>query len=585
MPRTVKRALPLVLLCVAVATALGACGSSGGTGGTGATADTGAGGHRGGTLTVLTSQDVSSLDPGIAYASLDLNVLAATQRTLYTYKPTDPTNLSPDLAAGPPQISPDGKTLTVKIRSGVRFGPPVNREVTSRDVAYAIERGFNPHVANPYASTYYGDVLGADRATGGPIAGIQTPDDHTIVFKLVRPTASLVAQATVLPLSAPVPPEYAKPLDAKSPSTYGNHVVATGPYMLTADRTGTVLGTGYVPGRSISLVRNPNWSAATDGRSAYLDAIQVKIGGSPTVSGRQALAGKGLVLADSPTPELVKQAYLHDRRQIFFSPGGGSNYAALNTAIAPFDNANLRKAVAAELDRDQMRIVRGGAVVGDIASHFLYPGVIGFEQAGGEQGTGVDFLAHPAGDRALATRYMQAAGYPSGRYTGAKTLQIVGLAGAPDSNDAQIFEQALQDLGFKTNLKLVDSTVMYARFCGLPKARVDACPNVGWIRDFADPQTVLDVAFNGNDISPENNPNWPQLNDAAIDRAMARAELTVGTQARANAWAAIDRQITATAAAIPWLWDRQPNIFSANVRCVPELWNQGHCDFAYTSLK
>lgn len=585
MPRSVKGALSLLTLCTTAAVALSACGSSNTNGGTGAAADNGAGGHRGGTLTILTSQDVASLDPGVTYASLDLNVLAATERTLYDYAPDDPSTIVPDLAAGPPQISADGKTLTVKLRSGVRFSPPVNREVTSRDVAYAIERGFNPHVANPYASTYYGDVVGADRADGGPIPGIQTPDDHTIVFKLTRPTASLLAQATVLPLDAPVPAAYAKPFDAKSPSTYANAVVSTGPYMYAADSSGRVLGTGYVPGRSLTLVRNPNWSASTDKRPAYLAGVAVRIGGSPTVSGRQVLAGRGLVLADSPTPELVKQAYLHDRGQLFLSPGAGTNYAALNTTIPPFDDANLRKAVAAELDRDQMRRVRGGAVVGDIASHFLYPGVLGFEQAGGEQGTGADFLAHPAGDSALAARYMKAAGYASGKYSGGQTVQIVGLAGSPDSDDAQIFQQALQDLGFKTNLKLVDSTVMYGRFCGVPKARVQACPNVGWIRDFADPQTVLDVAFNGADISSENNPNWPQLDDPAIDKAMTRAEVVVGTQARASAWAAIDRQITATAAAIPWLWDRQPNIFSANVRCVPELWNQGHCDFAYTSLK
>ena len=126
---------------------------------------------------------------------------------------------------------------------------------------------------------------------------------------------------------------------------------------------------------------------------------------------------------------------------------------------------------------------------------------------------------------------------------------------------------------------------MYGRFCGVPRARVHVCPNLGWIRDFADPQTVLNPAFNGNFIFPENNPNWPQLNDPAINRAMARGELTVGDQNRADAWGAIDRQVTATGAAIPWLWDRQPNVFSADVRCVPELWNQGHCDFAYTSLK
>jgi len=585
MRRSAKRTSSLVPLCIAAAIALSACGSSNTNGGTGVKADNGAGGHRGGSLTILTSQDVASLDPGITYASLDLNLLAATDRTLYAYAPDDPSNIVPDLAVGAPRISADGKTLTVRIRSGVRFGPPVNREVTSSDVAYAIERGFNPNVANPYASTYYADVVGADRARGGPIAGIQTPDAHTIVFKLVRPTAGLLAQATVLPLDSPVPPEYAKPFDAQSPSTYGNHVVATGPYMLAADRSGRVLGTGYVPGRSIRLVRNPNWSASTDKRPAYLDAITLTIGGSPTVSGRQVLAGRDLALADAPTPELVKQAYLHDRSQIFFSPGAGSRYAALNTTIPPFNNANVRKAVAAALDRDQMRRVRGGAVIGDIASHFLYPGVIGFAEAGGLNGTGVDFLAHPQGDRALAARYMQAAGYPSGRYTGGQTVQIVGLAGAPDSDDAQVFQQALQDLGFRTSLKLVDSSVMYAKFCSLPRARVQACSNVGWARDFADPQTVLDVAFNGNDIFPENNPNFSQLNDPAINRAMARAELLVGQQQRASAWAAIDRMITATAAAIPWLWDRQPNIFSANVRCVPELWNQGHCDFGYTSLK
>ena len=322
MSRPVRRALPLIALCTAVL-ALGACGSSNSDGGAAATVDNGAGGQRGGTLSLLTSQDIQSLDPGVTYGSLDLNLLASAVRPLYAYAPDNPTDIVPDLAASAPQVSPDGKTLTVRIRSGVKFGPPVNREVTSRDVKYAIERGFNPNVANAYASTYYGDVVGADRATGGPIAGIETPDDQTIVFELTRPTASLLAQATVLPLSAPVPPEYAKPFDAKSPSTYGNHLVSSGPYMVSADRDGNVLGNGYVPGRSLRLVRNPNWSASTDARPAYLNEVDFRIGGSPTVSGRQVLAGDGLVLGDSPTPALVKKAYQTARDQIFFSPGAG----------------------------------------------------------------------------------------------------------------------------------------------------------------------------------------------------------------------------------------------------------------------
>src|SRR5690606_12362246 len=141
----------------------------------------------------------------------------------------------PDLAAGEPEVSADGRRLTVRIRRGVRFGPPVDRAVTAHDVKYAIERGFHPHVANPYAPVYYGDVVGADRADGGPIAGLEVPDDHTLVVRLRRPTATVLAQAMVLPLSAPVPAEYARRFDARSPSEYGNHQVATGPYMLEAD--------------------------------------------------------------------------------------------------------------------------------------------------------------------------------------------------------------------------------------------------------------------------------------------------------------------------------------------------------------
>lgn len=589
MPRTVVRTLLVGVLCMAAALSLAACGSgdSGGTdASTTATADDGAGGRRGGTLRILTEEDVTDLDPGRTYFSLDLMVLSATQRPLYRYEPGDPERMVPDLAAGDPQVSADGRTLTVRLRRGVRYGPPVNREVTARDVKYAIERGFNPNVANPYAGTYYGDVVGADRADGGPIAGIATPDDHTLVLRLTRPTATVLAQSMVLPLSAPVPPEYARRFDARAPSDYGNHQVATGPYMLKADASGRVLGTGYVPGQRLEVVRNPSWDAATDDRPAYLDGVEWSVGNDPNVAGRQVIDGRGMTLGDTPTAALVKRAVQQHPDQIFFSPGAGSRYAALNTTIPPFDDANVRKAVAAALDRDEMRLVRGGEVLGEVANHFLYPGVAGFDEAGGLRGTGADFLADPDGDAELAARYMRAAGYASGRYEGDETIQVVGDSGDPSDKDAELFDQTLRDLGFRTRLRLVDSNTMYGRFCTVPTARVHVCPNLGWQRDFADPQTVLDAAFNGKAILPDGgNPNFSQLDDPAINRAMDEAETVVDPQERAQAWANIDRMITETGAAVPWLWDKQPVISSEDVRCVYQLWNQGHCDFAYSSLR
>ena len=83
-----------------------------------------------------------------------------------------------------------------------------------------------------------GDVDGLKAFQDGKaehISGIQTPDDQTIVFKLDRPRGAIVAGVLALPASAPVPEEYAKKFDAKNPSTYGNHVVSTGPYMVKND--------------------------------------------------------------------------------------------------------------------------------------------------------------------------------------------------------------------------------------------------------------------------------------------------------------------------------------------------------------
>ena len=77
-------------------------------------------------------RDFEHLDPGIAYYSVDYEVVFATQRPLYSNKPNTASEASPDMASGPPEISSDNKTVTVHLREGVKFSPPVNREVTGR---------------------------------------------------------------------------------------------------------------------------------------------------------------------------------------------------------------------------------------------------------------------------------------------------------------------------------------------------------------------------------------------------------------------------------------------------------------------
>src|SRR5205814_7571928 len=115
---------------------------------------------------------------------------------------------------------------------------------------------------------YFGSIQGTPTKPdpkGVPsISGIQTPDDQTIVFKLTQPRSGTVIGALALPLTVPVPEEYAKKFDAKNPSTYDSHVAFVGPYMVKNDASGKLVG--RTPGKSITIVRNPNWDKSTDYR-------------------------------------------------------------------------------------------------------------------------------------------------------------------------------------------------------------------------------------------------------------------------------------------------------------------------------
>jgi peptide/nickel transport system substrate-binding protein len=542
---------------------------------------------QGGALTVLWSGDVDHIDCGQTYYQMGLFICFSTQRSLYSYKPDNGATLVPDLAEAAPEVSADGKTVTVKIRKGVKFSPPVNREVTSADVKYGIERGFFSSVASGFTASYFNDLVGAKVGAkpGTTVSGIETPDKYTIVFKLKRATGGVLAAGALgYTNSAPVPEEYAKKFDAQTQSSYGENQVATGPYMIQNDATGKAVG--YVPGKRIHLVRNPNWDKSTDFKPAYLDEIDNLEGNDDTtVSSRRILSGKSMISGDwAPPPEIVKQALQQYKDQIQFMGGAGNRYVAMNTTIKPFDNINVRKAVVAGFDRAAMRLTRGGATVGDIATHFIMPGTPGFDESGAMQGTGVDFLsADGKPNMTLAAEYMKKAGYASGKYTGTDPILMVGSNTGIASKAAEVTKGQFEKLGFKVTLRLVNQNTMYTRYCNTPSAKVAVCPNVGWIKDFADGQTVLDPTFNGKNILSEGNSNWSQLNDPAINKAMNDAE-TLPADKRAAAWGAIDKMVTAQAPAIPWLWDKLAIIRSSNVNGVATQFNASW-DLNFTSLK
>jgi len=541
-------------------------------------------GKKGGKLLELAAGDVDYLDPGHSYYQFGFQTIYAMHKPLYSFSPDDAAKAQPDLADGDPEVSADKMTVTVKIKKGVKFGPPVNREVTSKDVKYAVERFFTVNVGGQYPA-YFSAIDGAPedlQKKFKTFPGIETPDDYTVVFKLTRPVAVSFAAALVMPITAPVPQEFAEKFDAKNPSTYNTHVVATGPYMIPGDADGKL--TGYKAGKSIKLVRNPNWDAKLDYKPAYLDQIDIRTNASDAnVAAKQVLDGSKMILDTNPPAQILPRLTRQYKEQYTQIPSGGYRYFPLNTTIPPFNDLNVRKAVLAIFDREAAVKARGGKFVGDIATHFLPPEFPGFEEAGGA-GTDLDYMTNPRGDAAVAAKYMKAAGFASGKYEGDEEVFIVAANVDPGKAQAEVAKAQLEKLGFKVKLRAVPQDAVYTEWCQVPPKKVNLCGGAGWFKDFADPESMLVPTFKGSEIQKTgNNNNLAQLNDPAIDKAMDAAALLEGDE-RIAAWGAIDLQIMAQAPAVPFIWDKTTLIWSSDVVGVGNPYNS-LIDLTFTSLK
>jgi len=161
---------------------------------------------------------------------------------------------------------------------------------------------------------------------------------------------------------------------------------------------------------------------------------------------------------------------------------------------------------------------------------------------------------------------------------------MVGTSEGVAQKAAEVAKENFARMGFKVRLRLVTQDSMYTKFCNVPSAKVAICPNVAWGKDFTDAQSELDPTFNGENIIPQQNSNWPQLDDKALNAAMDKAKLLTDPAERANAWADIDKKLTALAPGVLWIWDKQPVVSSKDVNGVFGHYNS-QWDLAWTSLK
>jgi peptide/nickel transport system substrate-binding protein len=304
--------------------------------------------------------------------------------------------LQPDLAESLPEVSADGLLWTFRIRPGIRYAPPLEDvEVTSLDFVRGLHRILPFHVGDQggFAALTQLGIVGVDAylaGTASTVAGLETPDPYTLRIRVERPVSYLPARFA-LSDTAPIPPS---PLDPAAPlglatghdDDYGRFAPATGPYTIEgADQIDFSLpaeqqvpGSGFVPGVSLTLVRNPSWDPATDLlRPAYVDRIEISIGGTLAAASARVDAGElDFVHFAGPPPQApldqierynadpsLGQVHVHSRDIIRF--------LEMNLALPPLDDIHVRKALNLVMDKAALIELAGGPQVAAPAGHLV----------------------------------------------------------------------------------------------------------------------------------------------------------------------------------------------------------------------
>lgn len=460
--------------------------------------------RRGGTLRLVSSAGVDSLDPARTYYVWCWLLQRMLQRTVMAFA-AEPgpagRAVVPDLALAPGEPGDGGRTWTYRLRRGVRYDD--GTEVTARDVKHAVERVFAQDVL-PGGPTYLLGLLdGGDRYLGpyrgGELPAVAAPDEHTLVFRLRRPFADfdyLMAQ----PNTAPVPPH------RDSGPDYGNAPLCTGPYTIAA----------HVPGRLLRLTRNRYWAARLDPiRRALPDEVVVTIGLSVDDVDARLVAGDFDINLEGRGVQPAAQARLLADPELMSNvdnPATGFlHYITVQPQVPPFGDVHCRRAVHYAADRIALQEARGGPVVGgDLATGLLPPTLISPRPAD-------RYPAGPdrRGDLTAARAELAAAGLPDGFET------VIATQRGKFRAVADALAASIGRVGIRATVRELDVAGYYrvglgrpatVRQLGLGLAVTD------WGADYPTPYGFLAPLVDGRHIRPHGgNHNFAELDDPRIN--------------------------------------------------------------------
>jgi len=503
-------------------------------------------GHRGGRLVFATPGPFETIDPGFA----GFGPTAAMLGTVYDglvgvarRGGSEGTQTVPNLADSLPVITAGGTRYTFRLRRGIRYSN--GTVVRASDFRRGLERLFRGGSGN---ADSFRSLVGADACERRPRScdlsrGIRTDDaTGTIVFRLRSADADFLGNLNP-GAAAPVPPGTPDRDVGRRP------VPSTGPYMIKS----------YVPGRVLSLVRNPHfrvWSsvARPDG---YPDEIEFTLG----VSDRAAARAVELGQADVAYVPLDRTEELSARyaSQVHLHPEQATIFLFLNTRLPPFDDVRVRQALNYAVDRAAVARSQGGPERARPTCQLRPPGAVGFQLY-------CPYTAAPrrtgewkAPDLARARRLVAA--------SGTSGMEVKLWAWGFHAPAAREVVSALRLLGYRARLTpVIEDQDVYFPKVRDAKTRAQA-GTWGWYPNTTAPSLLTTLTCKSIEPGRQND-NIGFFCDRRIDAQIERALKIQATDpdAAVGMWRAIERRLVDLAPWVPLFTPWGADIVSKRVR-------------------
>jgi ABC-type oligopeptide transport system substrate-binding subunit len=476
----------------------------------------------GGTFRWSMRVDIDYVDPALAYYGPSWALEYATGATLFSY-PDAPaprgTRLIPEVAAGLPAISKDGKTYTFTLKRTYRFSH--GRQVRAAHFARAFDRALNRRMASP-AESFADDIVGADEVIGGEaqsVRGVQPLGRYKLRIQLKKRAADFLARVAMpffmaVPIKMPI-----EPGGIEAP------VASAGPYFIKK----------WERNRRVVLERNRFYRGP---RPHRVDRIEVDIG-LPSETIKLNIDRGVTDIGDVPPSAHAELGRRHGVKRrspgrYFVNPTGSIRYLALNHDRPLFGgpnslgNVRLKKAINFAIDRRTM-MRQYGSFGGSVHDQLLPPTMRGFK----------DVALYPRRPNLVRARQLA-----EGALRHAKGDMYCGRR-APEPAVCQVVQANLREIGLEMDILLFP--VAGYQDSGRRGEPFDIDVQ-GWHMDYFDPYDFI-FLVDGTTIRPANNTNLSYFNDARYNRMIQRASSLVG-EARYAAFSRLDEELMRTAAPV-----------------------------------